>query len=319
MVEVQLGIDPDKHASWPQYAAALWSRLRCPVFPLVVALDPAVGQGVPQRELHGARSRIAHARRGTRTALLAYRLLPLGRSTARQAGRQDRRAARMRGASRTDRPAPCAAGPAQAWEARGAAATSRRTGPWRSTSPRRRAARAAPRRSCRRRRLALRLASARPCRRCRHAQPPCRARAGRGRGRGRPAPSRKTPGPPRRQRSLSSMAAGRRQAAVRAAGRKLARSLCPGRAAGRRLPEQHQRRGGSRQQRGRDADDLGRGPAAPGELRPLPPAARDAGGSSRLPCAGRGVRGHGPVARLPPDLARRLRPLLGRARLAGLH
>ncbi|MBI4704650.1 MAG: hypothetical protein HY744_26400 [Deltaproteobacteria bacterium] len=42
VVEVQLGIDADKQVAWPQYAAALWGRLRCPVYLLVVALDPAV-------------------------------------------------------------------------------------------------------------------------------------------------------------------------------------------------------------------------------------------------------------------------------------
>ena len=42
IVEVQLAPDPDKHASWPQYVAALWGRLRCPVWLLVVAVDEAV-------------------------------------------------------------------------------------------------------------------------------------------------------------------------------------------------------------------------------------------------------------------------------------
>ncbi|MBI4914641.1 MAG: hypothetical protein HY825_02245 [Acidobacteria bacterium] len=42
VVEVQLATDKDKHRSWPQYVAALWGRLRCPVWLLVVAVDDVV-------------------------------------------------------------------------------------------------------------------------------------------------------------------------------------------------------------------------------------------------------------------------------------
>jgi hypothetical protein len=42
VVEVQLGIDDEKRGSWPQYVAALWGRLRCPVRLLVVTVDPGV-------------------------------------------------------------------------------------------------------------------------------------------------------------------------------------------------------------------------------------------------------------------------------------
>ncbi|MBI5488517.1 MAG: hypothetical protein HY905_14385 [Deltaproteobacteria bacterium] len=42
VVEVQLGMDDEKRGSWPQYVAALWRRLRCPVWLLVVAVDEAV-------------------------------------------------------------------------------------------------------------------------------------------------------------------------------------------------------------------------------------------------------------------------------------
>jgi hypothetical protein len=42
IVEVQLGIDDEKRGSWPQYVAALWGRLRCPVRLLAVTVDPGV-------------------------------------------------------------------------------------------------------------------------------------------------------------------------------------------------------------------------------------------------------------------------------------
>jgi len=42
VVEVQLSTDPDKHYSWPLYAATLRSRLRAPVCVLVVTADATV-------------------------------------------------------------------------------------------------------------------------------------------------------------------------------------------------------------------------------------------------------------------------------------
>lgn len=44
IVEVQLGIDEDKHYSWPCYLAGLRTRLRCPVTLVVVTLDDAVAR-----------------------------------------------------------------------------------------------------------------------------------------------------------------------------------------------------------------------------------------------------------------------------------
>jgi len=49
IVEVQLGIDDEKRGSWPQYVAALWGRLRCPVWLLVVTVDAVVAKWCAQR------------------------------------------------------------------------------------------------------------------------------------------------------------------------------------------------------------------------------------------------------------------------------
>ena len=44
IVEVQLGIDPDKRASWPVYVTALRAKLTCPVILLVLTRDRAVAR-----------------------------------------------------------------------------------------------------------------------------------------------------------------------------------------------------------------------------------------------------------------------------------
>ncbi|MFS8071678.1 MAG: hypothetical protein ACMG6S_35360 [Byssovorax sp.] len=48
VLEIQLGIDPDKKFSWPVYVAVLRARKRCPVCLLVVAPDPPVGTWAAQ-------------------------------------------------------------------------------------------------------------------------------------------------------------------------------------------------------------------------------------------------------------------------------
>jgi len=42
VVEVQLGVDPDKKYSWPVYVTTLRARLRCPVVLLVVSPSPSI-------------------------------------------------------------------------------------------------------------------------------------------------------------------------------------------------------------------------------------------------------------------------------------
>jgi hypothetical protein len=42
VVEIQLGIDPDKHFSWPLYLASLHARVRCPTTLVVVAPERSV-------------------------------------------------------------------------------------------------------------------------------------------------------------------------------------------------------------------------------------------------------------------------------------
>lgn len=44
IVEIQLGLDPDKRRSWPVYVTGLRARLGCSVVLLVLAPDPAVAQ-----------------------------------------------------------------------------------------------------------------------------------------------------------------------------------------------------------------------------------------------------------------------------------
>jgi hypothetical protein len=44
IVEIQLGIDPDKLRTWPVYVTALRARLGCPVTLLVIAPDPATAR-----------------------------------------------------------------------------------------------------------------------------------------------------------------------------------------------------------------------------------------------------------------------------------
>lgn len=48
IVEVQLSPAPDKRFTWPVYVATLRAKLRCPVFLLVLALDPAVARWARQ-------------------------------------------------------------------------------------------------------------------------------------------------------------------------------------------------------------------------------------------------------------------------------
>ncbi|MBI5498619.1 MAG: hypothetical protein HY907_00120 [Deltaproteobacteria bacterium] len=56
VVEIQLTPDKAKQGSWPQYVAALWGRLRCPVWLLVVAVDGAVAEWCTQTiEMGGMR------------------------------------------------------------------------------------------------------------------------------------------------------------------------------------------------------------------------------------------------------------------------
>ena len=58
VVEVQLAADAEKLGSWPQYVAALWGRLRCPVWLLVVATDAGVAAWCAQAiEMGGMRLR----------------------------------------------------------------------------------------------------------------------------------------------------------------------------------------------------------------------------------------------------------------------
>ncbi len=42
VVEVQLAVDPNKHASWPVYVTTLRARLGCPVLLVVITRDPSV-------------------------------------------------------------------------------------------------------------------------------------------------------------------------------------------------------------------------------------------------------------------------------------
>ena len=44
VLEVQLAEDKNKLSSWPLYAAALFARLKCPTFLVVVCLEEAVAQ-----------------------------------------------------------------------------------------------------------------------------------------------------------------------------------------------------------------------------------------------------------------------------------
>jgi hypothetical protein len=42
IVEVQLAKDDDKRDSWPYYVTSLWSRFHCPVYLLVITVDPII-------------------------------------------------------------------------------------------------------------------------------------------------------------------------------------------------------------------------------------------------------------------------------------
>lgn len=44
IVEVQRGLDPDKRYAWPEYAAGLHARLRCPIALVVLAADAGVAR-----------------------------------------------------------------------------------------------------------------------------------------------------------------------------------------------------------------------------------------------------------------------------------
>ncbi|WP_437736415.1 hypothetical protein [Sorangium sp. So ce1335] len=44
VVEVQLGVDPEKPYSWPVYVSQTRARHRCPTWLLVVAIDPAIAR-----------------------------------------------------------------------------------------------------------------------------------------------------------------------------------------------------------------------------------------------------------------------------------